>query len=106
MAGAGVWRTLAARLILRELLPNMVPQLAVQVTVNAAHDDRLIKRPDFVGLGVQPPGASWGTLVRAGYDRIYDAPGYAIFPGLAMVITIWALNTIGDRLGAARASAR
>jgi ABC-type dipeptide/oligopeptide/nickel transport system permease subunit len=54
----------------------------------------------FVGLGVQPPSASWGTLVRSGYDRIYDYPGYAIFPGLAMVITIWALNALGDRLGA------
>ncbi len=79
----------------------MVPQLAVQMTVNAAHVIMIEAALSFVGLGVQPPNASWGSLVRAGYDRIYDTPGYAIFPGLAMVITIWALNTIGDRLGAA-----
>jgi len=89
-----------ARLVFRELLPNMAPQLAVQATVNAAHVIMIEASLSFVGLGVQPPDASWGTLVRAGYDRIYDAPGYAIFPGLLMVVTVWSLNSLGDRLGA------
>lgn len=89
-----------ARLVIRELLPNMAPQLAVQATVNAAHVIMIEASLSFVGLGVQPPNASWGSLVRFGYDRIYDAPNYAIFPGLMMVVTIWALNVLGDRMGA------
>jgi len=89
------------RLILRELLPNMVPQLAVQATVNAAHAIMIEAALSFVGVGVQPPDASWGSLVRSGYERIYDAPNYAIFPGLMMVATVWALNVLGDRLGVA-----
>jgi len=88
------------RLIFRELLPNMVPQLAVQATVNAAHVIIIEASLSFVGLGVQPPDASWGSLIRFGYDRIYDAPNYVIFPGLVMVLAIWAFNSIGDRLGA------
>lgn len=95
--GASSWR-----LVVRELLPNMAPQLGVQATVNAAHAIMIEASLSFVGLGIQPPDASWGSLVRLGYDRIYDLAWYVIFPGLAMVVTVWALNTLGDALGAGR----
>lgn len=87
------------RLVLKELLPNTLGPLGVQATVNAATAIVIEASLSFVGLGIQPPEASWGTLVRQGYERMYEVPGYVIFPGLVMVLTIWALNLLGDTLG-------
>lgn len=91
------------RLVVRELLPNMVVPIGVQVTVNAAHAIVIEASLSFIGLGVQPPQTSWGTLVRQGYDQLYHYAGYAIFPGITVVVVIWALNAIGDRLDDDRA---
>jgi peptide/nickel transport system permease protein len=87
------------RLVARELLPNMMPALLVQTTVNAAHAILLEAALSFIGVGVQPPAASWGSLVRAGYDQLYSYPAYAVYPGVAIILTVWALNAFGDSLG-------
>ena len=51
-----------------------------------------------IGIGVQPPAASWGTLLADGQELIYSRPLVAIAPGLAVVATVLSLNTLGDAL--------
>ncbi|MDW5598438.1 ABC transporter permease [Conexibacter stalactiti] len=88
------------RLLLAELLPNAVPLLAVQAAINAAGAMILEASLSFVGLGIQPPDASWGTLLKEGYQFLYQRWEYAIFPALAILLTIWLLNVVADQLGA------
>jgi peptide/nickel transport system permease protein len=52
----------------------------------------------FVGLGIQPPDASWGTLLQQGYTNLYRSYWYPIFPGVVILIAVLALNTLGDNL--------
>jgi ABC-type dipeptide/oligopeptide/nickel transport system permease subunit len=93
--GASTWR-----LIVSEILPNVVPTLMVQASVVAASVLLTEAALSFVGLGVQPPQASWGTLLLQGYALIYSSYWYIIFPGLAIFITIWCLNALADHLQA------
>jgi peptide/nickel transport system permease protein len=90
------WR----RLLFSELLPNTYPSLAVQAAINAASAIILEASLSFVGLGVQPPDASWGTLLQQGYGFLYQQIDYALFPALAILATIWLLNVIADQIGA------
>jgi ABC-type dipeptide/oligopeptide/nickel transport system permease subunit len=87
------------RLLLKELLPNTTGSLAVQAAINAAGAMILEASLSFIGLGVQPPDASWGTLLQQGYAFLYQRPEYAVFPGLAILLTVWMLNVIADQLG-------
>ena len=52
----------------------------------------------FVGLGVQPPDTSWGTLLQQGYSQLYSSYSYPVFPGLVILVAVLALNTLGDNL--------
>jgi len=88
------------RLLLVELLPNTTGALAVQAAINAASAMILEASLSFIGLGIQPPDASWGTLLQQGYGFLYQNVGYAIFPALAILLTIWTLNVLADQLGA------
>ncbi len=88
------------RLLLAELLPNTVALLAVQAAINAASAMILEASLSFVGLGIQPPDASWGTLLKEGYQFLYQRWEYAVFPALAILLTIWMLNVVADQLGA------
>lgn len=89
------------RLLLVELLPNTTGSLAVQAAINAASAMILEASLSFIGLGVQPPDASWGSLLQQGYAFLYQRPEYAVFPGLAILLTVWMLNVIADQLGGA-----
>lgn len=91
--GASPWR-----LLRRELLPNTVAPLTVQATLNAANAIIAEASLSFVGLGIQPPDASWGTLLKEGYAQIYNTLDYALFPGLAIFLTIWLLTVLSDQL--------
>jgi peptide/nickel transport system permease protein len=88
------------RLLLRELLPNTTGALAIQGAINAANAIILEASLSFVGLGVQPPDASWGTLLQQGYSFLYQQFSYAFFPGVGILLTIGALNVLVDQLGA------
>jgi ABC-type dipeptide/oligopeptide/nickel transport system permease subunit len=88
------------RVLFSEVLPNALPTLLVQATLVAANSLVVEATLSFVGLGVQPPAASWGTLLLQGYGRIYSSYWYVIFPGLMIFVTIWALNTVADNLQA------
>ncbi|MGV1047922.1 MAG: ABC transporter permease [Solirubrobacterales bacterium] len=93
--GASLWRILR-----REVLPNTMPTLLVQASVNAASVILTEAALSFVGLGIQPPDATWGTLLNQGYAQISVSYWFVIFPSLAIFITIWALNVVADQLQA------
>jgi len=52
----------------------------------------------FIGLGVKPPTPTWGGMIRDGFENILDAPWLSIYPGLAILTLIFALNMLGDGL--------
>lgn len=87
------------RLLFRELLPNTKTPIAIQAAINAASAIILEATLSFVGLGIQPPDASLGTLLQQGYGFLYQCWEYVVFPGLAILLLIWLLNVIADNLG-------
>ena len=86
------------RIIFEELLPNTVPVLVARASIVAADAIFIEASLSFLGLGVQPPAASWGTMLNNGYAALYSSYWYAIFPALAIVISVLALNTLGTHL--------
>jgi peptide/nickel transport system permease protein len=52
----------------------------------------------FIGLGVKPPTATWGGMIREGFENILDNPWLSIFPGLAILLVVFSLNLLGDGL--------
>ncbi len=85
-------------LLRRHILPNVVPGLAVYATLFMANAILLEAALSFLGLGVQPPTASWGLMVSTGRDVLLVAPHVATVPGLAIMIAVLAFNLVGDGL--------
>jgi len=85
-------------IIFRHILPNMTSTLIVQatVTIPAAIVGEAVL--SFLGLGVQPPTPSWGTMLQDAQSYLSQAPRLAVFPGLAIVIAALAFNVLGDGL--------
>jgi peptide/nickel transport system permease protein len=90
----------------REIFPNTISHLGVLAAINAANALLLEASFSFVGLGVQPPQASWGTILQQGYTYIYDAFDYVLFPALAIVLVMLALNVLARSLQTPRGSAK
>jgi ABC-type dipeptide/oligopeptide/nickel transport system permease subunit len=90
----------------REIFPNTVSHLGVLAAINAANALLLEASFSFVGLGVQPPRASWGTILQQGYTYIYDAFNYVLFPAVAIVLVMLLLNILARSLQAPRSGAR
>jgi peptide/nickel transport system permease protein len=86
------------RIMFSELLPNVVSSVLVLFTLIIANNIVLEAALTFLGAGVQPPQASWGTLIAEGQDLILTAPWFAIIPGIAIVLTVLSLNVFGDGL--------
>jgi ABC-type dipeptide/oligopeptide/nickel transport system permease subunit len=82
----------------KEIFPNTTSHLGVLVPINMANALLLEASFSFVGLGVQPPRASWGTILQQGYLYIYDAFYYVVFPALAIVLVMLLLNIIARSL--------
>lgn len=95
LTAVGASRT---RILFAEVLPNAVPALLAQASLNVATSLALEATLSFVGLGVQPPQASWGTLLKVGYDRLFESIWYPLMPVLVIIAAIGALNTIGEQL--------
>jgi peptide/nickel transport system permease protein len=85
-------------IITRYLIPNMSSVIIVQTSLSAASAIITESTLSFIGVGVQPPAASWGALLRDGYDYISRAPWLSVFPGIAILVTVIALNFLGDGL--------
>src|SRR6478609_6300541 len=84
------------RIMFSELLPNVVSTIIVFFTLNIANNMLLESSLSFLGAGVRPPNASWGTMIADGYQTIYTAPHLTIVPGLMIVLTVLSLNVFGD----------
>ena len=85
-------------LIFSEVLPNIAPQLLVQLSINVASAVMTEASLSFIGLGIQPPNASWGTLMLQGYAKLWNTYWFVLFPALAVTITILAFNAYGERI--------
>lgn len=88
----------AARLIVRHVLPNVVAPIIVLSSLNVAGAILTTAALSFLGLGAQPPTPEWGALLNAGRDWIRDAWWLTTFPGLAIMVTVLAINMLGDGL--------
>ena len=84
------------RILLRDILPNVATTLIVFAPLMMALDMLTESALSFLSIGVQPPAASWGTIIQDGQGLIYTRPWVAIAPGLAIVVTVLALNVLGD----------
>jgi peptide/nickel transport system permease protein len=86
------------RVMFTELLPNIASSVLVFFALIIANNVLTEAGLSFLGAGVQPPNPSWGTLIADGQSRIQTAPWLAIIPGIAIVLTVLALNIFGDGL--------
>ena len=89
--GMGSWR-----IMFGEILPNIASTILVFFPLLVANAILLEAALSFLGAGVRPPNASWGTMISEGVDRIVTAPYLAIVPGAMLVLTVLALNVFGD----------
>jgi peptide/nickel transport system permease protein len=87
------------RIVLRHLLPNLTPILIVITTLDLGGAVLFTATLSFLGLGAQPPTPEWGAMLNAGREYVRYAPWTMIFPGLALFLTVMAVNLVGDRLG-------
>lgn len=86
------------RVLLRHVMPNVLPTLMVQVSLSMAGAILAEASLSFLGLGIQPPTPSWGAMINAGRGHLIGAPHLALFPGLAILLTVMGLNFLGDAL--------
>ncbi|MEM8692549.1 MAG: ABC transporter permease [Pseudomonadota bacterium] len=90
--------TTDAWMILRHILPNIMPAIIVQSTISLAFAILAEAGLSFLGLGTQPPEASWGLMIQASRDYLDVAPWTALVPGAAVAMTVLGLNLFGDTL--------
>jgi len=86
------------RILLRHILPNILPPVIVQATLAIAAAIIAEASLSFLGLGQQPPAPSWGSMLNTAQRFLTQAPWMAIFPGLAIFVTVLAFNLLGDGL--------
>lgn len=86
------------RIIFTHVLPNVLPAILVVATLDIALVIISEASLSFLGLGVQPPTASWGVMISEGRDFLYDQPWIVIAPGLAVLISAVGINLFGDFL--------
>jgi peptide/nickel transport system permease protein len=86
------------RIVLRHILPNILPSLLVQATLSIAAAIIAEASLSFLGLGQQPPDPSWGSMLNAAQRFLVNAPWMAIWPGLAIFLTVLSFNLLGDGL--------
>jgi peptide/nickel transport system permease protein len=86
------------RIMFNELLPNILSTIIVFFTLNIANNMLLESALSFLGAGVRPPAASWGSMISDGYQVIFTAPHLTVVPGLMIIMTVLSLNVFGDGL--------
>jgi peptide/nickel transport system permease protein len=86
------------RILLRDILPNVSTTLIVFVPLMMAINMLTESALSFLSIGVQPPDASWGTIIQDGQGLLYSRPIVALAPGIAIVLSVLALNVLGDGL--------
>ncbi|MCB1218150.1 ABC transporter permease [bacterium] len=87
-----------SRIILLHIIPNCMAPLTVLATMQVAYNILSEAGLSFLGLGIQPPNASWGGMLSTAKNYFYDMPWWGIFPGLALALTVLGFNLLGDGL--------
>jgi peptide/nickel transport system permease protein len=82
----------------RHILPNMIQPVIVQAAIGMAGAILAEATMSFLGLGVPPPTASWGTMLNDGRSHLFDAPHLVLFPAVAVMLAVLSFNFIGDAL--------
>jgi len=86
------------RIMFREILPNTMSPILVQFSLTFASAVLIEAALSFIGLGVQPPTPSWGSMLNTGRGYLTQAPQYSIIAGFAVFLTVLCLNLLGDSL--------
>jgi peptide/nickel transport system permease protein len=86
------------RILVRHVIPTAMPAVTVQATLGMGGAILAEAALSFLGLGVQPPTPSWGTMLNAGRVHLLDAPHLTIFPGIAIAVLVLGFNFLGDGL--------
>ncbi|WP_188519685.1 ABC transporter permease [Alsobacter metallidurans] len=86
------------RIAVRHILPNILPQLMVQATLTIASAIIAEASMSFLGLGLQPPAPSWGSMLNSAQRFLGNAPWMALWPGIAIFATVLSFNLLGDGL--------
>jgi peptide/nickel transport system permease protein len=84
------------RILWKDILPNVATTLIVFVPLMMALNMLTESALSFLSIGVQPPDASWGTIIQDGQNLLYSRPMVALAPGIAIAITVLTLNVLGD----------
>ena len=98
MTAAKLSGTRAWRVIARHVLPNIMPGIVTFSLLGIGVVIILEGALDFLGYGIQAPGASWGSMIANGQQVLTAQPEYVLIPSVALLITVVALNTLGDAL--------
>jgi ABC-type dipeptide/oligopeptide/nickel transport system permease subunit len=86
------------RIMLAHILPNVFPPLIVQITLNMGYAILIEAALSFLGLGISPPGAAWGSMVKDGYRFLLTNPILSFAPGFAIMLVVFSFNMVGDGL--------
>lgn len=86
------------RIMAVHILPNIIDEILVMASLWLATAIRTEASLSFIGLGVRPPTATWGGMIREGFENILDSPWLALFPSLAILVIMLGLNMLGDGL--------
>ncbi|MFC5402579.1 ABC transporter permease [Cohnella soli] len=85
-------------IIAKHILPNLVPVIIVGATNNIAFAILMESSLSFLGFGVQPPNATWGSMLNNAQSYVIQSPSLAVFPGLLILLTVLSFNILGDIL--------
>jgi peptide/nickel transport system permease protein len=86
------------RLLMRHILPNAASVVIIQLTLDVGYAILATSSLSFIGLGAQPPSPEWGTMMSTARNYCREAWWYTTFPGLALTLTVFAFNVLGDGL--------
>ncbi|MCC6313549.1 MAG: ABC transporter permease, partial [Thermomicrobiales bacterium] len=87
-----------SRLLFRHILPNAVAVIIIQLTLDVGYAILATSSLSFIGLGAQPPSPEWGTMMATARNYFREAWWYITFPGVALTLTVFAFNVLGDGL--------
>ncbi|TVX87057.1 ABC transporter permease [Paenibacillus agilis] len=85
-------------IIVKHIVPSMMPTIIVAATISIASSIMMESSLSFLGLGIQPPNSSWGSMLNSAQGYIGDAPYMALFPGFLILLTVLSFNFLGDVL--------
>jgi peptide/nickel transport system permease protein len=86
------------RVMLRQILPNAYPPILVMITIGLGTVILAEAGLSFLGLGIAPPGAAWGSMINDGYKYLLDHPWLSFAPGIAIMMVVFGFNMMGDGL--------